>query len=113
MKALSLRQPWASLVASGRKTVETRKWHTRYRGDLLIVSSRRPAIAPAGMALAVVRLVDCRPMTEADADAACIAPYPGAWAWVLGDLRLIENPFPVKGALGLYEVDVEYPIPCR
>ena len=26
MKALSLRQPWASLIADGRKTIETRSW---------------------------------------------------------------------------------------
>jgi hypothetical protein len=31
--------------------------------------------------------------------------YPNAFAWVLQNVRAIE-PFPVKGQLGLYEVDV-------
>lgn len=36
MKALTLWQPWASLVAMGEKKVETRCWSTTYRGDLAI-----------------------------------------------------------------------------
>ena len=34
--ALSLKQPWAALLVSGRKTVEVRKWNTRFRGELLV-----------------------------------------------------------------------------
>lgn len=36
MKALTLWQPWASLVALGVKTIETRSWSTGYRGPLAI-----------------------------------------------------------------------------
>lgn len=36
MKALTLWQPWASLVALGNKRIETRSWSTKYRGDLAI-----------------------------------------------------------------------------
>jgi hypothetical protein len=36
MKALTIRQPWASLVATGVKTIETRSWSTKYRGPLAI-----------------------------------------------------------------------------
>lgn len=36
MRALTIRQPWASLVALGVKTIETRSWSTRYRGPLAI-----------------------------------------------------------------------------
>ena len=36
VKALTLWQPWASLVAMGHKQVETRCWPTRYRGLLAI-----------------------------------------------------------------------------
>lgn len=36
MKALTLWQPWASLVAMGEKEVETRCWKTKYRGELAI-----------------------------------------------------------------------------
>ena len=103
MKAVSVRQPWANWIAAGHKTVEVRSWATRHRGDLLIVSARRPALEPAGFALAIVTLVDCRPMTEADAVPACCDAFPGAWAWVLGNLRTLR-PFPVRGRLGLYDV---------
>jgi hypothetical protein len=36
MKVLTLHQPWASLVAAGVKTIETRSWRTHYRGPLAI-----------------------------------------------------------------------------
>lgn len=40
MKALSLTQPWASLVASGAKRIETRSWSTSYRGRVAIHASK-------------------------------------------------------------------------
>ncbi len=40
MKALSLRQPWASLVAHNWKHWETRSWNTSYRGILLIHAAK-------------------------------------------------------------------------
>lgn len=33
-KALSVKQPWAELILSGRKTVELRRWSAPYRGPL-------------------------------------------------------------------------------
>lgn len=72
MKAISIKQPWASLVAAGYKTVECRTWKTHYRGPLLICSSKGDfeindgLVAPGGMALGVVELVDVRPMTRKD-----------------------------------------------
>jgi activating signal cointegrator 1 len=41
MKALSLTQPWATLVAIGAKKIETRSWSTSYRGPLLIHAAKR------------------------------------------------------------------------
>ncbi len=35
-KALSIRQPWAWLIAHGYKDVENRTWPTRFRGAVLI-----------------------------------------------------------------------------
>lgn len=105
LKALSLKQPWANMVASGDKTIETRKWPTDYRGPLLIVSSKSPAIPPAGYALAIATLVDCRPMTSADEIAAKCHFYQGAYAWVLRDVRRVK-PFLVHGRLGIYDVPV-------
>lgn len=40
MKALTLTQPWASLVALEEKHVETRSWSTKYRGALAIHSAK-------------------------------------------------------------------------
>ena len=36
MKFLTIRQPWAQLIAVGAKTIETRSWSTSYRGPLAI-----------------------------------------------------------------------------
>jgi hypothetical protein len=105
MKAISIKQPWANLIASGQKTIETREWSTPYRGQILLVSSKVPKIEPAGCAVAVANLVDCRIMTKADEVAAQCSIYPNAFAWVLQHIQAIE-PFPIKGQLGLYEVDV-------
>lgn len=118
MKALSLKQPWASYVAIGRKTIETRTWSTKYRGKLLIVSSKTydknfpyanflgPNL-PLGMALAIVDLVDCRLMKYGDGPQALIY-RPGFYSWLLAMVEKID-PFPVKGQLGLYEVDMPAP----
>lgn len=87
MKGLNILQPWASLLAETEKRIETRSWMTRYRGDVLICSSKRwdgalQRIAfsepfrsvlgydriqrlgglPLGSALAVARLADVRPI---------------------------------------------------
>lgn len=35
-KALTIIQPWATLIASGHKKNETRGWKTNYRGEILI-----------------------------------------------------------------------------
>lgn len=36
MKALTIRQPWASLIAENKKLIEIRSWQTHYRGKLYI-----------------------------------------------------------------------------
>jgi hypothetical protein len=40
MKALTLTQPWATLVAIGAKTIETRSWGTPHRGPLAIHAAK-------------------------------------------------------------------------
>ena len=42
MKAITLWQPWASLVAIGAKRFETRSWATTYRGPLAIHAAKKP-----------------------------------------------------------------------
>lgn len=36
MKAITIRQPWAGLIAVGEKVYETRSWPTKYRGPIAI-----------------------------------------------------------------------------
>lgn len=90
MKALTLTQPWASLVAIGEKRIETRSWKTSYRGPLAIHAAKRmpadaidicerppfrealrrhiwgPSGMPCGSVIATARLVDCRPIELCD-----------------------------------------------
>ena len=108
LKALSVRQPWANLITDGSKTIEVRSKATNHRGPLLIVSAKRPDVPPAGCAVAVVNLVDCRPMTQADERAAMTKREPGNWAWVLTLIDRIE-PQAVNGQLSFFEVPITVP----
>jgi uncharacterized protein (UPF0264 family) len=58
LPALSLKQPWAALLAHGRKTVEVRRWPTRQRGRVLIHAARVPDERPAAWALVPPELRD-------------------------------------------------------
>jgi len=40
MKAITLTQPWATLIAIGAKRIETRSWRTFYRGPLAIHAAK-------------------------------------------------------------------------
>lgn len=48
MKTLSIKQPWASLIAHGIKDIENRAWKTNYRGRIYIHASGKYAI-PSSM----------------------------------------------------------------
>lgn len=65
MKALTLHQPWATLVALGIKTVETRSWYTPYRGPLAIHAGLKDVVPVGGMHLPPLRRL--RPGAEQDA----------------------------------------------
>ena len=54
MKALSVQQPWAELIARGEKTIKVRGNRTRHRGPLLIVSCKHPNVWATGCAVALV-----------------------------------------------------------
>jgi len=40
MKAITLTQPWATLVAIGAKKIETRSWRTEHRGPIAIHAAK-------------------------------------------------------------------------
>lgn len=41
MKAITIHQPWATLIALGEKRFETRGWATKYRGPIAIHASKK------------------------------------------------------------------------
>jgi hypothetical protein len=41
MKAITIHQPWATLIALGEKQFETRSWATKYRGELAIHAGKK------------------------------------------------------------------------
>lgn len=106
-KAISLKQPWANLVCEGEKTIETRKWNTKYRGDLVICSSKKPEIEPYGKALCIVEVYDTEPMQKKHEKDACVKVYPKAQAWHLRNIRPINPPIPVKGQLSIFNVKLD------
>jgi hypothetical protein len=129
IKAISCKQPWVNMIRHGLKPIETRKWKTEYRGDLLIVSSLKPDMnmvnnilndldgypsimefynekilkGPYGMAICVAELYDIKPMTKKDEVAACCFKYDGAYSWFLENIRPVV-PFQIKGQLRLFDV---------
>ena len=121
MKALSLKQPWANLIATGLKTIETRIWTTQHRGPILICASKKVDTLAIemflskgfdwtdvdwdlGVGVCVVDLVQCLPMRSRHEGRACCDVYPKAQAWVLENVQPIK-PFPVKGQLSVFDVD--------
>jgi activating signal cointegrator 1 len=82
MRAITVQQPWATLIAIGAKRIETRSWATAYRGPLAIHAGlntenieyffeapfralleaagiRGVSDLPLGVVVATARLVDC------------------------------------------------------
>ncbi|AWP28802.1 ASCH domain-containing protein [Paenibacillus sp. Cedars] len=41
MKAITIIQPWATLIALGEKQLETRSWPTKHRGELAIHAGKK------------------------------------------------------------------------
>lgn len=63
MKAITLTQPWATLVAIGAKHIETRSWATSYRGPLVIHAGK--GLGPVGGKTGLKGLVANEPFLTA------------------------------------------------
>lgn len=116
MKALTISQPFASLVAYGEKTVEFRRANTAHRGPLLICAGATPVFDdelefPSGVAVAVCMLAKVEPFTPAHLEAACMEEVPasGGFAWHLRNAKEIV-PFAVRGMPGIFDSDAEQAI---
>ncbi|WP_416367281.1 ASCH domain-containing protein [Paenibacillus sanfengchensis] len=93
MRCITIRQPWATLIAIGEKRLETRGWKTNYRGELAIHAGKRvdraaclaepvrsllaasgysAANLPTGAVVAVGRLAGCYPVMANDGETAVL-----------------------------------------
>lgn len=63
MKAITLTQPWATLVAVGAKRYETRSWPTSYRGPLAIHAAK--GLNPIGGEVGLRAFVQSSPFWRA------------------------------------------------
>jgi len=131
MKAISLLEPWASLIKEGIKKIETRSWKTSYRGELYIHASKKKLTKKDweiledrlallkeidfkyGHIIAKCKLVDCRYMDEElikevkknKNEYLCGSYEIGRYAWILEDLEVIETPLEAKGQLGIWNYE--------
>jgi hypothetical protein len=105
MKALSIQQPYADLIAKGIKTIECRDWKTSYRGRILICSTKKTfEDYLVGHAICIATLVDIVEMSSKHYKDAGISKL-FTYAWQLINPQKIK-PFPVKGQLGLFEFPI-------
>lgn len=111
MKALTVRQPWASLIVAGIKDVENRPRRLRYRGRLAIhagLGVNKDALRkyrhlydeplPAGAIIGSVEVVDCVENSKSK------WALDGYFHWVLANPRELKRPRPMRGHLGLWDV---------
>lgn len=129
MNAVTISQPFASLIASGAKWIENRTWYTAYRGPLAIhagsgkqyLDSKELRDYPTGAIIAVADLVACLSLEEiqdgADDTPSLFPPgcsrtwqqivrhshCEGPFCWVLENVRPV-TPVEIPGKLGLWRV---------
>ena len=126
MKAITLEQPFASLVSIGAKIIETRPWSTDYRGTLAIhsadsitqvVDSYCQGILfsagldyktlPLGKIVAIAHLVDCKKVITVEIPCYPQLAFsnftPGWYALEFAYIKPLKNPIPVKGFNGIWD----------
>ena len=113
MKALTVCQPYAELIARGLKPIENRTWPTSFRGLLFIHAGKSrewmdeddldayPGMA-FGALVATVRLHDCVRVDKLPMELQHNEHANGPWCWILRDVCRIA-PIPWRGAQGLWE----------
>lgn len=106
MKVLTIREPWATMIMEGKKTIETRTWTTRYRGSILLHASKTPESKISGCIFAVAKLINCRPMTKEDEKPAGCKVYPKAQSWILYAVRPLKLR-KISGKLGIWSISTK------
>lgn len=119
MKAITVWQPWATLLAIGTKQYETRSWATSYRGPIAIHAGKQIQIPfgnaainklnnhnisaldlPLGAVIATAKLVNCWRVEDLNPskDEMLLGDWtPGRYAWELANVKLLPEPIPAKG----------------
>ena len=125
MKILTLKQPWATLVAEGYKKYEFRTWKTNYRGEILIHAgkgidkdgmkrvSKLNLEYPQSKILAKVTIKDCIELTpEKNKDIITENPLiygnkfeRTGYAWELENVEKINSESILQGKLGLWNYE--------
>lgn len=123
MKVLTLKQPWATLVAEGIKKYEFRSWKTKYRGKVLIHAGsgidkegmkkyrNLDLEFPSRRIIAVVEIEDCleldgklnKKILEED-NIAYGNKIRTGYAWKLNNVKKINCNKEIKGQLGLWNI---------
>ncbi|MBI5884915.1 ASCH domain-containing protein [archaeon] len=117
MKALSLKQPFAELILQGKKTIELRKWNTKFRGVFLIHASKNPdwktmkkfgfADLPCGFIVGRAELVEVKKYPDKeelvkDKQLHLANQDYGFYGFILKNVKRIK-PLPASGQLGFWE----------
>ena len=129
MKALTIKEPWATLIIDGYKKYEFRSWKTNYRGKILIhagMSKEKDMLekfkdynlnCSKGMIIGEAFLTDCILVTK-EFEGALLKidktvygkPHEMKYAWKLENIIKYDEPIPIKGKLGLWNYEQEsYP----
>lgn len=118
LKAITIRQPWASMIVAGHKPVENRSWATAHRGLLVITASKT---------LRNDDLEECQDIlgTKIDRDSLplgaiigtavisdCVTSHRSKWffgeyGFVMTQPKLFRRPIPCSGKLGLWKLSPE------
>lgn len=132
MKVLSIKEPYATLIASGNKLIETRSWKTNYRGEIFIHASGTKLAKEYltneyvlslitnlnlnfGNIICKANLIDCVYMDDnflnkikLNAKEYNLGLYEkGRYAWIFEDVEPIY-PIPAKGKLNIWNYEGEY-----
>jgi len=121
MKAVTIYQPYAELIARGEKRVENRSWRTDYRGPLAIHAgcSRAwlrswprpfsPGELSFGAIIAVAELTGCIHVEQlrgglfaAQLDPAIAQHASGPWCFLLDGVRRLPRPIYCLGRQGFW-----------
>ena len=126
MKVLTLKQPWATLVAEGIKKYEFRTWKTNYHGKVLIHAGAgvdKKELAkfkdlnweyPSKKIIAEVEIEDCLELDDNlnkkiinENNIAYGSKYRTGYAWKLKNVKKINVDKEINGKLGLWNIDLK------